>query len=189
MHWRRKWQPTPVFLPRESQGRGSLVGCRLWGRTESDMTEATQQQQQQQCLDYFSPLKSYRGPLVFICNVQPLVEFKLLFSNWFFVLSSEYLFWGIIFSLGHQTNCCFSEKETNNGRSSVFIDAHMVQVLLLLMVCPQPLGFCCLVRILTFVRDVVHRLFLFCYQVALLLGGFNKTKVISPLFFFLIQLP
>ena len=28
-HWRRKWQPTPVFLPGESQGRGSLVGCRL----------------------------------------------------------------------------------------------------------------------------------------------------------------
>ena len=33
MHWRRTWQPTPVFLPGESQGRGSLVGCRLWGRT------------------------------------------------------------------------------------------------------------------------------------------------------------
>ena len=32
MHWRRKWQPTPVFLPGESQGRGSLVGCHLWGR-------------------------------------------------------------------------------------------------------------------------------------------------------------
>ena len=31
MHWRRKWQPIPVFLPRESQGPGSLVGCRLWG--------------------------------------------------------------------------------------------------------------------------------------------------------------
>ena len=30
MHWRRKWQPTPVFLPGESQGRGSLVGCCLW---------------------------------------------------------------------------------------------------------------------------------------------------------------
>ena len=41
MHWRRKWQPTPVFLPGESQGRGSLVGCRLWGHTESDMTEVT----------------------------------------------------------------------------------------------------------------------------------------------------
>ena len=41
MHWRRKWQPTPVFLPGESQGRGSLVGCCLWGRTESDTTEVT----------------------------------------------------------------------------------------------------------------------------------------------------
>ena len=41
MHWRRKWQPTPVFLPGESQGQKSLVGCRLWGCTESDTTEAT----------------------------------------------------------------------------------------------------------------------------------------------------
>ena len=41
MHWRRKWQPTPVFLPGESQGQRGLVGCRLWGRTESDMTEVT----------------------------------------------------------------------------------------------------------------------------------------------------
>ena len=38
MHWRRKWQPTPVFLPGESQGQ---VGCCLWGRTELDTTEAT----------------------------------------------------------------------------------------------------------------------------------------------------
>ena len=37
----RKWQPTPVFLPGESQGRGSLVGYRLWGHTESDTTEVT----------------------------------------------------------------------------------------------------------------------------------------------------
>ena len=41
MHWRRKWQPTAVFLPGESQGWESLVGCRLWGCTESDTTEAT----------------------------------------------------------------------------------------------------------------------------------------------------
>ena len=41
MHWRRKWQPTPVFLPGESQGRGSLVGGRLWGRTELDTTDVT----------------------------------------------------------------------------------------------------------------------------------------------------
>ena len=38
---RRQWHPTPVLLPGESQGQGSLVGCCLWGRTESDTTEAT----------------------------------------------------------------------------------------------------------------------------------------------------
>ena len=47
MHWRRKWQPTPVFLPGESQGQGSLVGCCLWSRTELDTTEVTQQQQEE----------------------------------------------------------------------------------------------------------------------------------------------
>ena len=41
----KEWQPTPVFFPGESQGRGSLVGCRLWGHTEPDTTEATKQQQ------------------------------------------------------------------------------------------------------------------------------------------------
>ena len=41
MHWRGKWQPTPVFLPGESQGWGSLVGCHLWGHTESYTTDTT----------------------------------------------------------------------------------------------------------------------------------------------------
>ena len=41
VHWRRKWQPTPVFLPGESQVLGSLVGYCLWGSTESDTTEGT----------------------------------------------------------------------------------------------------------------------------------------------------
>ena len=41
LHCRRKWQPTPVFLPGESQEQGSLVGCHLWGQTESDTTEVT----------------------------------------------------------------------------------------------------------------------------------------------------
>ena len=45
MHWRRKWQPTAVFLPGESQGWGSLVGCHLWGHTELDTSDVTQQQQ------------------------------------------------------------------------------------------------------------------------------------------------
>ena len=56
MHWRRKWQPTPVLLPGESQGQRSLVGCCLWGRTVSDTTEAIQQQQQQ---SPFSNVKSH----------------------------------------------------------------------------------------------------------------------------------
>ena len=51
MHWRRKWQPTPVFLPGDSQERWSPVGCHLWGHAESDMTEATQQQQNEDLQD------------------------------------------------------------------------------------------------------------------------------------------
>ena len=47
MHWRRKWQPSPVFLPGEFRGQRRLVGYSPWGLTESDTTKATQQQQQQ----------------------------------------------------------------------------------------------------------------------------------------------
>ena len=41
LKWRRQWHHTPLLLPGESQGRGSLVGCCLWGRTQLDTTEAT----------------------------------------------------------------------------------------------------------------------------------------------------
>ena len=54
MHWRRKWQPTSVFLPGESQGQGSLVGCRLWGHTVrhnwSDLAAAAARSER--CLGY-----------------------------------------------------------------------------------------------------------------------------------------
>ena len=40
---RRAWQPTPVFLPGESHGQGSLAGCSPWGHKEADRTEATEQ--------------------------------------------------------------------------------------------------------------------------------------------------
>ena len=39
--WRWAWQSTSVFLPGESRGQRSLVGCSPWGHKESDMTEAT----------------------------------------------------------------------------------------------------------------------------------------------------
>ena len=39
MHWRRKWQPTPVFFPGECHGQRSLVGYSPWGCEESDITE------------------------------------------------------------------------------------------------------------------------------------------------------
>ena len=76
MHWRRKWQPTPVFLPGESQGRGSLVGC-LWGRTKSDMTEATQQQQQQHRI-----LKLHIYIYFFFFSVQSLSHVQLFVTPW-----------------------------------------------------------------------------------------------------------
>ena len=37
--WRRKWQPTPVFLPRKFHGQRSLVGYSPWGHKESDTTD------------------------------------------------------------------------------------------------------------------------------------------------------
>ena len=40
LHLQDTWQPTPVLLPGDSQGRGSLLGCRLWGGTQSDTTDA-----------------------------------------------------------------------------------------------------------------------------------------------------
>ena len=65
MHWRRKWQPTPVFLPGESQGRGSPVGCRLRGHTESDRTDVTQQQQQR---DRKAPTSAAFTALTVLCS-------------------------------------------------------------------------------------------------------------------------
>ena len=72
MHWRRKWQPTPMFLPGESQGRGSLVGCHLQGCTELDTTEATYQQQQCVYVNLSLPIHPYYTHYLF-----PLGNHKL----------------------------------------------------------------------------------------------------------------
>ena len=70
MHWRRKWQPTPVFLPGESQRWGSLVGCRLWGCTESDTTErlSSSSSSSSSCCLIRSSQKVYNHILGFICR-------------------------------------------------------------------------------------------------------------------------
>ena len=88
MHWRRQWQPTPVFLPRESQGRGSLLGFRRWGHTESDTTEVTQQQQQQRTLYIHSTFQYIRVTFpVFRSHMWPVA----IILNWIF-LASDYGF-------------------------------------------------------------------------------------------------
>ena len=61
-HWRRKWQPTPEFLPGEPQGQGSLVGCRLWDHTESDTTEWLHFQFSLSCIG-----EGYGNPLQYSC--------------------------------------------------------------------------------------------------------------------------
>ena len=75
MHWKRKWQPTPVFFPGESQGQRSLVGCPLWGCTESDTTE--------QLHFHFSPScigKGNGNPLQYSCLENPS-NFTLFIIN------------------------------------------------------------------------------------------------------------
>jgi len=48
--WRRKWQPTPVFLPGKSHGQRNLVGYSPWGRKESDTTERLHFQEINKCI-------------------------------------------------------------------------------------------------------------------------------------------
>ena len=84
MHRRRQWHPTPVFLPGESQGRGSLVGCHLWGCIELDTTEATEQQQQR--LRDFPYITSY-WECLFWTDVMFLFWYLLRWSNIFLIQS------------------------------------------------------------------------------------------------------
>ena len=75
-HWRRKWQPTPVFLPGESQGQGSLLGFRLWGRTELDTTEATQQEQEQE-QEQGIKVSSYKA----VCEYKHIISLHIMELN------------------------------------------------------------------------------------------------------------
>ena len=71
MHQRKKWQATPVFLLGESQGRGSLVGCRLWGRTVGhDWSDLQQQCKQSQLYpsSSFTLFMCFKSLLIPLCN-------------------------------------------------------------------------------------------------------------------------
>ena len=75
---RGQWHPTPVLLPGKSHGQRSLVGCSPWGHEESDMTEATlQQQQQQQLQEFFSIDKG----VLMVKTYFPSCELQNLLSN------------------------------------------------------------------------------------------------------------
>ena len=94
MHWRRKWQPTPVFLPGESQGRRSLVGCSPWGRTESDTTEATWQQAAPSG-DFWNFFSYNLGFFLSCFCVHPIWFFctHFSFSPWSFKCGDSLNFW------------------------------------------------------------------------------------------------
>ena len=87
MHWRRKWQPTPVFLPGESQGWGSLVGCRLWGCTESDTTEATWQWQWQPVFLGSSPCRI----IVPLAHLSPRIYPQYIIYLWIELLLMPFM--------------------------------------------------------------------------------------------------
>ena len=87
---RRQWHPTPMFLPGESQGQRSLVGCDLWGRTESDTTEVTQQQQEQ-VLEF--------GCYITTFSITESSILFLMISSCYSVLSVRLDYQGVIFSI------------------------------------------------------------------------------------------
>ena len=101
MHWRRKWQPTPVFLPGESQGRGSLVSCHLWGCTESNTTEVTfltpikEQVFTKLCLSFFTVYVQFLNCMIFIhcLSFTQYWTLVLIRMHFFLTRSSQGLYW------------------------------------------------------------------------------------------------
>ena len=85
MHWRRKWQSTPVFLPRESQGRRSLVGCCLWGCTEWTQLKWLSSSSSTFCREppEVCPTLTVEVALLYIYNAtEVFLEHWILFMSW-----------------------------------------------------------------------------------------------------------
>ena len=90
MHWRRKWQPTPVFLPGESQGRGSL-GAAVYGVAQSQ-TRLKRLSSSSSSSDYITPSWRLAGgysSAPFWCLCQKLSLSPLYFNNTLLHKSSE----------------------------------------------------------------------------------------------------
>ena len=124
VHWRRKWQPTPVISPGESQGRGSLVGCRLWGRTESDTTEATKQQQQGDLLQIYC---------VWIWNLWLLLSYQVWrVLHLYFFKKFSVIFFPIFFE---NLNClqCQTIWLCSIGNYTLFKICSLIQIACLLI--------------------------------------------------------
>ena len=107
MHWRRKWQPPPVFLPGESQGWRSLVGCRLWGCTESDTTEATQQQQQSSKFS-FHCLPLYSQDMMYSTSQRDITALRLEHEKLSVTKFEKYTYSFFLSFLGQLKNCSSS---------------------------------------------------------------------------------
>ena len=91
VHWRRKWQPTPVFLPGESQGRGSLVGCRLWSSHRvrhdwSDLEAAAAASVIQVTFDYKRKSRENLLLLERILGVKEQQRMSWMKGNWWMVM-------------------------------------------------------------------------------------------------------
>ena len=67
--WRRKWQPTAVFLPGESHGWRSLAGYSPWGRKESDTTEQLHFHFSFSSLKTRSDFKNQSSPVQVRCTI------------------------------------------------------------------------------------------------------------------------
>ena len=80
MPWRRAWLPTPVFLPGESHGQRSLVGCSPWGRKESDMTERLSRAQHKGTKLDPEPISFQRGLLSHLLSYKATFHLHSLFQ-------------------------------------------------------------------------------------------------------------
>ena len=115
MHWRRKWQPTPVLLPEESQGRGSLgglpsVGSHRVGHDWSDLAAAAARGMNSYPFLYCSNLP-IQMHATFLFDILPLIQH-------FFKFPKYIIFWPLLFCFYHSPEGNRSQGSLNNEKVS-----------------------------------------------------------------------